>query len=66
MGTLTGLSDPLARRRWARACELLEHALEAARLQALDQAGWLPAPLLACADHLPDDVQAWLAQPPEH
>jgi len=64
IGTLTGLTDPLARRRWHNACQLLVEAQEAARLQALDEAGWLPAPLLECAHHLPDDVRNWLAKPP--
>ena len=60
----TDLTDPLARRRWHNACQLLVEAQEAARLQALDEAGWLPAPLLECAHHLPDDVRNWLAKPP--
>lgn len=64
IGTLTGLTDPLARRRWATACALLTEAQEAARLQALDQAGWLPAPLADCTDHLPPDVREWLLQTP--
>lgn len=60
VGTLTGLSDPLARGRWGKACELLEVAQEAARLWVLAEAGWLPAPLPDCWSHLPPDAQQWL------
>ena len=60
VGTLTGLSDPLARGRWGEACELLEVAQEAARLWVLAEAGWLPAPLPDCWSHLPPDAKQWL------